>query len=471
MWMVVAAMSSLAGCDVEVADTSVESAQGPGRVLDDALKLSGSAAGELAGVAVAGRFDWNGDGQPDVAVGATLADTTSALAGRACLFLGPILSDRVLDDADLCLVGVTENHLFGRDTEGLADLDGDGFDELGLGAVHDHTGSPTSGMVMVVWGGSPLDQPETSIVHGVDAGGHLGLSIAPVPGPEPLFAAGAHGTVLNAESGCELRGEGIAWVVSPPERDAVVAVDEVGVPYRGERAGDRAGVSVLSPGDIDGDGLADLLIGASHARRAEDGPQVGAVYLVQAPFQVGQVGRSVADADGVLFGQSDRGWFGWATAVVGDVDGDGLADLATSAFADSTNGTDAGAVYVYLGTSLTPSGAGLPLGTLLGEVAGDKAGEVLSQVGDLDGDGQAELVVAAPTASHRRTWGGALYVIRGPVEGTRVLDDQDDLWVGTQDLQFLGASVAPAGESTLIVGAVGDTTNTGAAFVLGGLLP
>jgi hypothetical protein len=439
------------------------------------IKLSGNLDGELAGVSVAGNFDLNGDGQADLAIGAMLSDAKESTAGRACVFLGPIKKGGLLKDADFCISGSSENHLLGRDTAALGDLDGDGFDELGLGAVHDHVGGPTSGMVMVVWGGTSFDDPLTSPVHGVDAGGHLGLSIAPIPGANPLIAVGAHETVLNPESGEELRGEGIAWVLVPPERDTLVAVDVIGVPYRGERPDDRVGVSVLSPGDVDGDGLWDLLIGASQARMEDDGPQLGAVYLELAPFEVGMTGRSVADADGVVFGETDRGWFGWATARIGDVDGDGLADFATSAFKDSTNGTDAGAIYIFAGATTQDRAPFTPTATLLGEYPGDKAGEVLSHGGDIDGDGQSELVIGAPTASHRNTWGGAIYLVRGPFEGTRVLDDRDDLWVGTQDLQFLGASIAEAGDITgngeldLIVGAMGDTENTGAAFVLTGI--
>ncbi len=451
-------------------DTGPDPPVVPGREVGRGLALAGTLAGELAGVAVGGDFDLDGDGQADVAVGAMLSDAKVESAGRACVFLGPVDHDTTLKEADSCWTGVAENHLFGRDVEGLGDLDGDGFDELGLGAVHHDEGGANSGMIVVIWGAADPEDWQTTEVTGTDPGGHVGLRFTALPGDQPRFLAGAHEANLDANDGEELRGEGVAWIVSAPERGDPVPIDGLSVRWTGIREDDRLGVTVASPGDLDGDGLSDALLGASQARTLDDGPQVGAVYVDLAPFDQG---GSVADADAVVHGEHDLAWFGWSVAGLGDVDGDGLADFAVGAFKDTSNGADAGAVYVFSGLPWDGAGLSSAAAILLGEVAGDKAGEVLEPAGDLDGDGAGELLVGAPTAGHVRTWAGALYVVRGPFLGQRALDpDIDDLWIGTQDLQFVGASAAAAGDAggdgrpDLLVGAMGDSASTGAAYLL-----
>jgi len=460
----------LSGCDGDQGPdpSQTEDLRGP-VAIDRSLRIAGTRLGELAGSAVAGDFDLNGDGQADVAVGAMLGDNKHDGGGRACVFLGRLKHDLTLPESLVCLHGQAENHLFGRDVEGLGDLNGDGFDELGIGAVHHDEGGANSGMVSVVWGEADPSEPAQTEVYGTDPGGHVGLRFTRLPGDLPRFAVGGHETILDAEDADELRGEGVVWIVSEPPSERKVPISDVALRWTGEREDDRLGVTVASPGDVDGDGLADLLVGASQARRSDDGPQVGAVYLLLSPFEAG---GSASDADGVVFGEHDLAWFGWAVAGLEDIDGDGLADFAASAFKDGANGPDAGAVYVFSGAPAPDTDPSMAIATLLGEWEGDKAGEVLEPGGDLDGDGRAELLVGAPTASHRRTWGGAVYAVRGPFEGLRSLGDQDALWVGVQDLQFTGSSLARAGDVAgtpdpdLIVGAMGDTTSTGAAFLL-----
>ena len=459
----------LAGCGTDAPDDNLDSGATDPQTVESGMLIAGSRLGELAGVSVGGGFDFDGDGHDDVAVGAMLSDSSLDASGRACLFLGPLTADVALKNSPACYRGGSDNELFGRDVEGLGDLDGDGLDELGLGAVHQDDGGANAGAVSVVWGDPNPSEAQWSVIDGAHPGGHLGLDIAPLPGSPTHIAVGAHETILDGAHSDELRGEGVAWVSTVPHRGERTTIDVLGVGYSGERFDDRAGVSVSSAGDLNGDGLMDLLVGASQARSADDGPQVGAVYTVLAPFDAG---GSLADADGKVLGTLSLGWFGWSTTGLGDVDGDGLDDFASGAFKDGTNGVDAGAVYVFTGTVDWGRDLDDASATLLGEWAGDKAGEVVDRGGDYDGDGVDELLISAPTAGHLATWGGAVYVVRAPFSGVRTLGAQDDIWTGTQDLQFVGSSLAAAGDANgdghpdLLVGAMGQDTNKGAAYLL-----
>src|SRR5690349_945134 len=133
------------------------------------------------------------------------------------------------------------------------------------------------------------------------------------------------------------------------------------------------------------------------------------------------------DADAVLSGAAAGDRTDWAIARTGDVNGDGVPDMAIGApLADAAGRKDAGAVYVVFGTRpLAPKTA---LGTLggagfviQGATAGDVAGTALAPAGDVNGDGRADLLVGAPHASERGPDGdGAAYVVFGKAGGAAV---------------------------------------------------
>ena len=98
-------------------------------------------------------------------------------------------------------------------------------------------------------------------------------------------------------------------------------------------------------GDVDGDGFADFLVGAD----GEDlsGTDRGAVYVVQGPV-TGVV--SLGDSWGRAVGAADDDGAGWAVSGDADLDADGLSEMLVGAPGESSGGTDAGAVYLLLGS-------------------------------------------------------------------------------------------------------------------------
>ncbi|MGH7345762.1 MAG: hypothetical protein ACREK4_12680, partial [Candidatus Rokuibacteriota bacterium] len=201
-----------------------------------------------------------------------------------------------------------------------------------------------------------------------------------------------------------------------------------GFRLNGVAADDRSGRAVSSAGDVNGDGLADLLIGA------DDGPNgdyAGASYVVfgrntaqsslfPASFDLSNLdGTNGFRLDGVAAG--DRS--GFAVSSAGNVNGDGLADLLIGAVsAGGPNGSFSGASYVVFGrnTAQDPFPASLNLSSLDGTngfrlngvAADDFSGSAVSDAGDVNGDGGADRLIGA-FGGPNGTYAGASYVVFG----------------------------------------------------------
>lgn len=142
-------------------------------------------------------------------------------------------------------------------------------------------------------------------------------------------------------------------------------------------ANDHFGTQVASAGDFNGDGFADILVGAP-----EGNNRTGAAYL----YFGGPGTRFDPTPDLVLHGNAPGEYFGLAVAGAGDLNGDGCADLAIGA---PNSGGDLGAVHVYLGST----DGGLATRTLRVQRGSLYFGLQVAAAGDIDGDGYADLAV------------------------------------------------------------------------------
>lgn len=172
------------------------------------------------------------------------------------------------------------------------------------------------------------------------------------------------------------------------------------------KAEDQFGWSVSWVGDIDGDGIPDILVGAPQASPGAK-TNAGSVLAFS-----GSTGSLIYRLDG----QNPDDAFGYALAMLGDIDGDGMPDFAVGApFASPSGRQQAGIVYVYSGAS----------GSLLYAIAGGEAGAglgfSLSSLDDINGDGIPEIIAGAPDSSPGgRTEAGSVYIFSGQ-DGSQLL--------------------------------------------------
>lgn len=348
--------------------------------------------------------DVDGDGHLDVLVGSMEANS---LAGAAYLQYGPVAGDVDLANAHARFVG-TDMQFLGDSLELCKDIDGDGYEDF-LISAHNHSevGSH-EGTVLLFYGAalrltgnlSYLDASARFVGEADDdhLGTLAGLGDTDGDGLADLAVATIHNDTNGEASGAVyvflgdvIRHSGLVDVVTA---DGII---------RGDSAGDAAGIRIASAGDTNGDGLGDLLITASDD---SNGPNCGAVHLFLGPVSGVQ---TLASADATIIGSYQDQVFGYSPAGVGDLNQDGMDDIAIGVTGDATHGTKTGAVHIFYGPF---SGSLSALDTdlkLTGEASWDRAVRLPRSPCDLSGEGYLDLLVGA--AGHEP--GGAAYVVHG----------------------------------------------------------
>ena len=249
-----------------------------------------------------------------------------------------------------------------------------------------------------------------------------------------------HGDLLIGAYGEGSDQTGAAYLMMGPITGQV-DMSTAQVKWTGESEDDWAGFSLAAGGDLTGNGIPDVLIGARYDDAT--GHNAGAVYVARVDA-AGTV--ALSDTVAKLFAETEYDSAGYSLAGVGDVDGDLQDDVLVGAPLNSVNGLDAGAAYVMFGPIVGPLQLALAPYKIYGEAQADNAGCSVGAAGDLSGDGNRDILVGACLSDRSGVNAGAAFQFSTHTLGDRYLGMADGAMVGEAPNDQLGFAVNGAGD-------------------------
>lgn len=458
---------------------------------DASATLTGAYAGDGAGEAVSMAGDFNCDGDLDILIGAPSASPTDAdgaaqtAAGAAYVVFGTPSSGS-LSQADVMFLGDEAGARAGQSLASLGDINGDGCDDLAIGAPFSDRGGDRSGIVYIFFGGAERSgtysvKDANAKLVGASSRDGAGFSITgvgDVNGDRTQdFLIGAY-TATVPSAGGDLAYGGKAHLLYGP-LTGNIDLSDADVTFYGESPSGLAGKVTGVAGDLNDDGKADLVIAAPDLDY-NNNANSGVVYVLYYPFMPDSTGMvPLAEADAHIAGAAAEE-LGTSLAGGADLNKDGVQDLLVGAASSSRAGTEAGVVYGFLGPvvgHLTGDSAGL---RFLGEGSGARLGGAVAVAGDINGDGHQDVAMTTMGDAKGRTVVRAAYILHGPFAPEMVVSAETAAAriASTSTTDMLGSALSAGsdwngdGTPDLMVGVGSQSSGTseygGAAYLFFG---
>ncbi|MBL0108688.1 MAG: FG-GAP repeat protein [Ignavibacteria bacterium] len=296
-------------------------------------------------------------------IGAPKNNAGGISSGRAYIFFGGAI---INNSVDVILTGGAVSNYFGISVSSAGDVNSDGYDDVIVGAYGYNS---FTGRAYIYFGGASMNSVADVIMTGEFTGHNFGSSVS---GAGDANNDGFSDVIIGAYGSNSNTGKAYVFYGG-------VSMNNIAdVTFTGETSQSYFGSSVSGAGDVNGDGYHDVIIGAYGYNS-----DIGKAYI----YFGGALMDNIADVN--MFGGAIVDFFGASVSNAGDVNDDGYSDVIVGAYGSNSN---TGRAYIFYGSA---SMNGVADVTMTGETTNNVFGYSVSEAGDVNGDGFADVYVGA----------------------------------------------------------------------------